>query len=303
MQFNRFTKEFIEERNYRGLSPATIKGYQDTFKMFEQYLLDEGLSRVEQVTTRVAKGFMFKCKEIGNNPVTLNTKLKQLKALFNWGIEEDIVETNPFKAITKVREDSYTTAFTDKDVKMIISYLKRRCRLEKHFPHIAKRNYYLFLTFISTGLRRGEVCNLKWSDLDLQNAIMRVYGKARKEQFIPVSDLLIKELLSWKAYNIEQFGELPTHIFMDVQKKPLNVDGVRNFFQRLSGVVGLNYRCSAHVCRHYFAKTYIQSGGDIKSLSRILRHTTIRTTERYLNMSVEDLQRSNEQFNPLNKLL
>jgi len=61
-------------------------------------------------------------------------------------------------------------------------------------------------------------------------------------------------------------------------------------------------RCSAHSCRHYFAKSWIQNGGDISRLAKILRHSSIKTTEKYLHFWGNEVADDNDKFNPLNKL-
>ncbi|BBN98040.1 hypothetical protein St703_07450 [Sporolactobacillus terrae] len=61
-------------------------------------------------------------------------------------------------------------------------------------------------------------------------------------------------------------------------------------------------RCSAHTCRHYFAKKWIQAGGDISTLAKMLRHTIVKTTERYLHFYGNEVAEDNDKFNPLSDL-
>ncbi len=132
---------------------------------------------------------------------------------------------------------------------------------------------------------------------------MKVFGKAIREANVPLANRLLRELALWKTYCEKKFNKTSPHAFVSQTNKLLTVNAGKCFFKRLAQAVGFpEARCSAHSCRYYYAKTYIQAGGDIVSLARILRHTSIKTTERYLHFFGNELAEQNEKFNPLNNL-
>jgi integrase/recombinase XerD len=295
-------KEFLTEKEYENLSKNTLKAYEMLFDDFLNWCEKQGFSRVSDLTTRAIKSYLALCKtEKGNNPTSLNTKRRQFRAFFNFLVQEGIIEENPTDSIKRVKEDIRIKTFTDKEVKEILSYLRRIKHRENSF--YAVRNYTIFLTLIGTGLRASELTSLKWSDVDLVNHSIKVFGKKRKEESVPLSTSLSKELAYWKEYCLKEFGELSQSVFVTQQNKPLTVNGLKCWFKRLAKVMDFpETRCSAHSCRHYFAKSWIQSGGDISTLSKVLRHTSIKTTEKYLHFWGNEVAEDNEKYNPLNKL-
>jgi integrase/recombinase XerD len=293
--------EFIAEKRYENVTEQSIKTSEYNYKHLESFLVTQGIEQVKDISPRVAKRYMMFCKDNGDKPTTLNSRLKRIKALFNWAVKEKIIEENPFTEVKKVREDIRIQAFTDEEVKEIISYLRRKKRREDTF--YAVRNYTVFLTLIGTGIRLGELVNLRWEDINFETGQMKVFGKARKEANVPLASLLLRELSLWRVYCEEKFNKLSSSVFINQTNQPLTVNAIKCFFKRLGQAMEFpETRCSAHSCRHYYAKTYIQSGGDIVSLARILRHTSIKTTERYLHMFSNELKENNEKFNPLNKV-
>jgi len=295
-------KEFLSEKEYENLSKNTISAYQMLFDDFLSWCEEQGFSRVQDLNTRAIKNYLSLCKtEKGNNPTSLNTKRRQFRAFFNFLVQEEIIESNPTDPIKRAKEDIHIKTFTDEEIKEILSHLRRTKRREDTL--FAVRNYTIFLTLIGTGLRASELTNLKWNDVDLINRSIKVFGKARKEQTVPISEALVKELSYWKEYCLSQFEELSPWVFVTQQNKQFTVNGLKCWFKRLAQLMDFpETRCSAHSCRHYFAKKWIQSGGDISTLSKVLRHTSIKTTEKYLQFWGNEVADDYDKYNPLREM-
>jgi integrase/recombinase XerD len=295
-------KEFLSEKEFENLSKNTLRGYEMLFEDFQKYCEGNGLERVDDLTSRALKSYLNYCKnEKGNNPTSINTKRKQFRAFFNFLVTEGILENNPTDNIKKVREDIRIKTFTDEEVRAVLSHLRRLRRKEDSFYGV--RNHCAFMTLIGTGLRASELCSLSWNNVDLERRTLKVFGKMRKEEAVPLSERLCEELRYWKNYCIQTFGKCPQYVFINLRGERLTVNGLKCWFKRLAQKMDFpETRCSAHSCRHYFAKTWIQNGGDISTLARVLRHTSIKTTEKYLQFWGNEVAEDNDKFNPLNKL-
>lgn len=295
-------EEFLSEKEFENLSKNTIEGYKMLFSDFLSWAEENGIERVEDVSSRHLKAYLNMCKtEKGNNPTSINTKRKQFRAFFNFLVSEGILDENPTDNVKRVREDIRINTFSDEEVQQIITYLRRTKRREDTF--YAVRNYTIFMTLIGTGMRVGELVSLKWHNVDFQHRTIKVFGKMRREEFIPLSERLCDELRYWEGYCTRHFGKTPQSVFMSLSGAPLTVNGVKCWFKRLAKKMNFpETRCSAHSCRHYFAKKWIQNGGDISTLARVLRHSSIKTTERYLQFWGNEVAEDNDRYNPLNNL-
>lgn len=295
-------KEFLSEKEFENISKSTLRSYEIFFNGFLGWCEENELERIDQLTTRTLKGYLHYMKmERDNNPTSVNTKRKRLKTFFNFLIAEGLAEENPADGIKKLREDIRIKTFSDQEVNEILSHLRRMRRREDGFYSI--RNYAMFLTLIGTGLRVGELCSLRWSSIDLQKRTFVVFGKMRRDEQVPLSDRLVSELGYLRDYYRQHFGEIPESVFVNRRGEPLTENGVKCWFKRLAKQMSFpETRCSAHSCRHYFAKTWIQNGGDISTLAKILRHTSIKTTEKYLHFWGNEVADDNDKYNPLNKI-
>jgi integrase/recombinase XerD len=295
-------KEFLSEKEFENLSKNTLKAYQMLFNDFEKWCEGNGLERVDDLTSRALKSYLNYCKnEKGNNPTSINTKRKQFRAFFNFLVAEGIIDENPTDSVKRVREDIRIKTFTDDEVKQVLSYLRRIRRKEDSFYAI--RNHCIFLTLIGTGLRASELTSLKWNNVELKNRTIKVFGKMRREEAVPLSEKLCEELKHWEGYCIQTFGKRPQSVFVNSSGEGLTVNGLKLWFKRLAKKMEFpETRCSAHSCRHYFAKSWIQNGGDISTLAKVLRHSSIKTTEKYLQFWGNEVADDNDKFNPLNTL-
>jgi integrase/recombinase XerD len=108
-------QDFKDDREFQNLSKQTIKTYQIILGEFQQYCAEREVLNVENVTNNTVKSYLLYCmKSKGNNPVTINTKMKNLRAFFNYMVNSDIVneKRNPKLKIEKVKTDTKTATIT-----------------------------------------------------------------------------------------------------------------------------------------------------------------------------------------------
>jgi len=297
-------KEFIDERTFRQVSKKTINNYESLFKDFHQYCVDHEIVDVSDVTQSTIKSYLLYCqKEKGNAPSSLNTKLTAIKTLFNYLEEIELLTTkfNPTKKIGYLKAEVIITTFTDAQIKEMLTYYRRMKTRDKSF--YSYRDYLIIVYLLSTGCRVGEMCNQKWTDVDLINNNIVVFGKLRVQQGLPIVETLKKELIEYRIFCEKEFGKLPEYIFVNRKGERLTVNAVQNIFKRLKVIMNFkDVRCCAHDFRRYYAKSLIQAGADSFTVQKLLRHQKMDMTARYVGLYSTDLSKRNEEFNPLNHL-
>jgi integrase/recombinase XerD len=150
---------------------------------------------------------------------------------------------------------------------------------------------------MDTGLRVNELLCLTRQDVDLENLVLRVKGKGNKHRLVPMSIELRKLLYRHLA--------VQKHAIVFCTRDGCKVTQ-RNLLRDFKvgceklGIVGV--RCSFHTLRHTFAVSYLRAGGNLFYLARILGHTSVKTTEKYLqSLGVEDLQEVHDRLTPLSR--
>ncbi|HEY1759488.1 MAG TPA: tyrosine-type recombinase/integrase [Bryobacteraceae bacterium] len=268
-------EQFIMERRYlKNVSAKTVAWYEHSFKAFEGAL--------DNRTTMVAR--ITELRQRGVAAVSVNTYLRCINAYFRWLHEE---HKHELLRLPKLKEEQKVLAtFSPQHV----------TALTHHRPkgRNAVRAWMISLVMLDCGLRASEALGLRRQDLDFENLVVRVHGKGNKERLLPMSIELRKHLL---RYTRERDG----YIF---STRTGTVVTVRNFQRDLNelcqrlGISGV--RTSPHTLRHTFAAGYLRNGGNLYYLSKILGHTSVKTTERYLqSLGIEDLKAVHERFSLL----
>lgn len=297
-------KDFLDDREWKNLSSASIKSYEFTLKEFQNYCSDHEIIDLANVLPDTVKNYLMYCKKSrGNKPTSLNHKLSNLKVFFNYLEENDIVEhkNNPIRKITPVKEDIRIEVFTDNQIQQMLRYYQRFRTREKTL--YSYRDYLIIVFLLGTGCRRGELVNLRWSDVDLQNLHITFFGKKRIQSSIPMTEKLRRELADYRVFCEQHYEKLPEYVFVDRKGEPMTENAVSNMFKRLAKIMNFkNVRVSCHTFRHTFANRCILAGMSVFTLQKMLRHSELSMTEKYLALWGTALAEQNSKYNPLNNL-
>lgn len=295
-------KDFMDDRAFRNVSAKTLDNYRRTLGEFHSYCVENGIVNVGDVRPGTVKGYLVMCQqERGNSPSSINHKLQNLRVFFNYMQQAELVDAkgNPTKAIKPVKAPTTVDVFTDQQIKEMLGYFQRIKGRDKTL--YAYRDYAMIVVLLGTGMRLGELVNLRWDDVDFVNQAITVVGKKRQQSSVPMTVKLRKELSEYRVFVGETFKKRPEYVFTDRSGTKMSENGVKCIFKRLKEVMNFSgVRLSAHTFRHTFASRMVKAGADAFTVQRMLRHTALTMTMRYVNLFGTALKDQNEKFNPLN---
>lgn len=159
------------------------------------------------------------------------------------------------------------------------------------------------MQFLDTGIRLDELVNLKLSKIDFAIGEMTVFGKGRKERKVPVGTQAKKALMDYVTMQRSEPVN-PKHedlVFINADGYPITHDSVEKVFQRVRKAADVP-KFHPHVCRHTFSVRYLMNGGDAFSLQKILGHTSLEMTRRYVNLASGDVKDKHRRFSPMDNL-
>lgn len=197
-------------------------------------------------------------------PATVNRDVACLKHMFNLAVDWEFLKVNRIQRIKKLREPPGRVRYLTKEEE---ERLIKCCA-----PHLKP----IVIMAFNTGMRRGEILNLKWLDIDFVNLLITVTKtKTHEIRRVPINWTLYDELQ--RITKSES-----SYVFCDSQGRPYG--DIKNSFihaRKLSGIVDFHF----HDIRHHFASWFIMKGGDIRSAQLILGHKDIKMTMRYSHLS------------------
>ena len=154
------------------------------------------------------------------------------------------------------------------------------------------RDRAFLMTVYAGGLRLSEATHLQTSDIDRARLQLRVrHGKGAKERVLPLSQRLLQELKSyWLAQRARRPGYDSPWLFLGERPdEPINRSTGQNIYYRAAAKSGLRRKGGIHVLRHSFASHCIEAGMDLPLVQRLLGHTSLLTTARYLHVTAARL--------------
>ncbi len=217
----------------------------------------------------------------GAKAYTLNFELTTLKTALNLAVKWGYLTTNPASGAKELKpEDSKPRRFlTESECERLLDYANAEMK-----P--------IFKTFLYTGMRRGELTNLEWADVDFKQRVIKIRRKAfwipkTGEREIPMNTDLVLTLN--KLPKNRQF------VFADPGGSQLNAERVRRELIRAAQEAGIENLTELHAFRHTFASRLFERGVDAPTVQRLMGHTSIETTMIYTHQTANHLREAVEK--------
>lgn len=229
-------------------------------------------------------------------PSTYNLRLSYLRGLFDWCIEEGILTDNPMKGF-KVKKTDH------RDVDIAKESLRKLIEAPDRKTFVGARDYALILLTLDTGIRPKEAFSLLLDDVNFPPREVYIRPEVSKTKVSRTLDILsatadaIKELLKKR----DQRWGTKTPIFCSQDGLMLNKDSWNDRLETYSRRIGDKVR--PYDLRHQFALMFIRNGGDAFRLQKMMGHSTMDMTRRYVNLAQSDLKEQHDQASPLRGLI
>lgn len=285
MNLNEAFNSFLKYRS-SFCAKDTLENYHYSFVKFGEfcrYYFDKNIEcidiqQIDYMVLSEYQSWLRDYKSVITNKLlsvrTVVTYMTDCRTLFNYLFDFELIGSNPAKKIRIIKKDVRSINPLTKDEANIID---SSFNLDSLW---GTRNYILFHLFLDCGLRRAEVINLKWTDINLSEHYMVVFGKGRKERYVSIPVWLC-ETLSVFHMNIKYDHESEYVLYM-INKQPLSYDSIKDIFARIIKKTKIE-RLHAHFLRHTFATSFIVYGGDSIMLRELLGHYDISMTQVYVH--------------------
>jgi integrase len=256
----------------------TKKGHQRTITLFEKYA---GPIKVSDITYKTAKGFRDHLQTALSKrgepyaPASINIHIRNLHTFFNEAIRLKYVAENPFHDVKQIPDTKRKPRYLTKE-----EVGKLMAEAGKSWDDAKILMLHLFLY---TGVRAGELVNLRWSSIDLTRKLFYLHGseswdpKDREENVIGLHPELEKRL--------RKHPKTSDYVFPGMSGGRRDQDSLARLFNRLYRRAKIT-TSGLHILRHTFAT---HCGLSPKAKQKVMGHSDIRTTMRYDHVTPEDM--------------
>jgi integrase len=211
------------------------------------------------------------------SPASVNRELTCIKHMFNKAVEWGYLSGNPLRLVKKLKEPPGRVRYLSPE------------ETERLLNCCADHIKPIVIMALNTGMRKGEILNLKWDNIDMQNrTIILRKTKNNEVRMLPINDILNSTLKSMgkQLGNQFVFSNDDGSAYRDIKK------GFSAALRR-AGIQDFRF----HDLRHTFASRLVMSGVDIRTVQELLGHKDIKMTMRYSHLSNKSLRDAVDKLN------
>ena len=291
-------EQYLEFCKYRKeLNRNTLKAYRIDLEQYLSFIKKDFVlkARIEEYITELHKKYKQK---------TVKRKIASIKAFYRYLEEEERLEgSNPFTKIrVKFKEaESLPRIIPRNDIERLLNYMYDVMKQSGQEATIY-RDLSVIEMFFATGARVYEISNLKIQDIDLDNGIIKLFGKGSKERYVQIGSPevleVVKEYYRLNQQEIDKSG----FFFVNRQGKRFSEQSIRRMIRKYSCQAGISIHITPHMFRHSVATYLLEEGVDIMYIQKILGHSSIKTTQIYLHIASKKQMEILKERHPRNQM-
>lgn len=279
------------EKSY---SDNTVQAYQRDFQKFADFALAENVDILSPTLDDFHR-FSAQLIDLGINPLSLSRILSGVRSFYHFLVMNGEINDDPTELLEfPQRPQHFPDVLTTDEVDRILSVIDLS-------QTEGQRNRTIIEVLFSCGLRVSELCNLKLSDLYLDEGFLSVFGKGSKQRLVPISDRAIHELRLY-FYDRNLIDIKPgyeDYVFVSrLRKKNLSRIMVFHMIKELVELAGIKKTVSPHTFRHSFATCLLEGGANLRAIQAMLGHESISTTQIYMHIDTSHLRQELLEHHP-----
>ncbi len=277
-----YVQEYLLSQYRRNRSINTIRTNFCSIHQFLKFLKKLGRQRFEEITCDDLSAYIEYEQDQGKKPMTVHSRLRSLKAFFNYHIDRDNVDAAVLKRKLRIKlPQRLPRAIDPEDVRRLLSVIKKT------------RDRALIMTLLRTGMRIGELLSTQVNEINLSEKRIEIY-QAHKNLTGRVVYLSADAQVALKQWMKKRMRDTP-YLFYGQKGAPLCYEAARAMFNKYLMQAELSQKgYTLHCLRHTFASELLNGGMRLECLQQLLGHSDIEMTRLYARLT--DITRRDEYF-------
>jgi len=306
---------YYQAKKSEGRAENTLKTYVQNFTYFCEFLDERGIIRdIRNIDVEVGREYVIWLRDekrkfsdncsvpesvrtVGLLPKSINTRIKNMKTMFKFLKEENVIETDPFVYLKNVQDIG-----RDIDV-LTAEEMNRLIKAPNQRNYSDFRDFVVMNLLIDGMLRVDEALTLRKEDVDLNACyatLRREITKSRKPRVVPITKRTAKLMQELIRETTEFDSE---YIFLNNYGSRLLPNHFRHQLKKYADRAGIEKRVYPHLLRHSGATLFLEEGGSQRHLQVILGHADGRMTAHYTHLSDKNVKKNHDEFSPLNAVV
>jgi len=307
MNIESLIPKYLNHLRVLNRSAHEIKNTKYYLRVFIRYLNDCHVNHtIQEITYDIVRDYQedlsFKISRFGTpwKVKSQNSALSALRSFFKWLIREDYIISDPTIKIERAKEPEPLPRHILEE-----SEIKKILKQPDTQTPLGYRDRVILEILYSTGIRKGELENLKLEDMDLKDGFLRIeQGKNKKDRVVPLGKIASNMLHN---YIVSIRSEIPKgkhkdndtgYLFLNQRGNKLHHDTVWKIVTHYAKQAGIRKKVTPHSFRHTCATHMVRHGAHIRHLQEMLGHASIETTQIYTRVTINDLKKVHARYHP-----
>jgi len=282
---NKELSEFLAYlRHERNASAHTIAAYERDLRQLAAYLGESGV-RWNKAGNVVLRGFLATLHEKKLKRSTIGRKLAAMRAFYGFAVRKKWLAENPAKVLATPRQEKKVPSFLSEEEAAALLDLPASGK-----PVDVRDRAVLELLY-GTGVRVSELVGTDLEDVHIEERLVRVRGKGKKERLVPFGRKAAEALQDYLRVRAGLVGGRPGEraVFVNYRGGRLTPRSVERMVRKAIGRTAVSRRISPHSLRHSFASHLLGRGADLRVIQELLGHASLATTQKYTHVDVRRL--------------
>ncbi|ATO38038.1 recombinase XerD [Geobacillus thermodenitrificans] len=287
-------EKFLEDCEIRNCRPQTIQYYRNEMSVFYKLLREQGIEvNIYRMTPEIIKQnvILYMKNQKNCKTVTINTRLRALRAFFNFLEREKIIskKQNPFHEIKLLKDRKKAVpTFTKEEIHILFKQPNLR-------TFTGVRDLTIMMLLLETGIRASECVGIRLGDIDFQRSRILIQNtKGYRQRYVPIQKQMKEQLKKYLAIR----GTLDhDYLFVSIDDTPLTKRQMQAQIESYGKKCGIHATC--HKFRHTFARLSVEAGAGIFELQAVLGHSSMEMVKHYVNLFSDDVIEKHKSFSPI----
>lgn len=270
------------QKNY---SDYTIDNYKRDVEEYLKYLEKESINYKEVLYSDIRFYLMYLKEEKKDSNSSIDRKLSSLRGFYKFLANEGLIKSNVFSLVNGPKKDKKLPRYFEYNE---LEELFNACKTN---TSLGQRDLLILEMLYATGIRVGELVNVKVNDIDKHTRKIIILGKGNKERIVEYGDYC-EEILN--LYLSDGYNKLnikdSDYLFLNKNGGVLTERGIRYILDQIIKRTSLNKNISPHMIRHSFATHLLNEGCDLLTVQKLLGHESISATQVYTHVSTDRLK-------------
>ena len=293
---DKFSKYLQSERNYSENTRIAYLNDLDNLAGFIEENLgwsifeEKGAAKTDH---RQLRSWMGTLLESGVSKRTVSRKLAAASTYFKFLRKSGLVENNPVARFTAPKFEKKLPSFLREEDAL---NLFEKVTFEDNWE--GKRDRAMIEVLYGCGLRRAELINLAYKNIDFTGQTIKVMGKGRRERVLPFGSNMRSAMLDYRNLCEKEGINFRDTFFVNANSEPLDPRKVYSMVRKAISQVSSVSKKSPHVLRHTFATHLLNAGADLNAIKELLGHKSLAATQVYVHNSIAKLKSVYKKAHP-----